>query len=208
MNQTEKDALLLQILAQVPFDGWGEKAFDSADPSGAQWRRLFPRGPHDAIAHFADWADRQMEAKLAGVDLNSLRMRDRIAAMVKARLEALTPHKDAVRKEAGWLALRGPDLGPKLLWRSADRMWRLAGDTATDFNHYTKRALLSGVIASTTLCWLSDHSIDGQPTWDFLDRRIGNVMDIGRLMTKAKALKPSALMETAAAFAGKIRYRR
>ena len=204
----EKDALLLRILEQVPFDGWSEAALSAADPSGGDWRRLFPRGPMDAIAHFADWADCRMEAKLEGVELKEFRIRDQIALMVKARLEALAPYKDAVRKEAGYLALRGPDEAARLVWRTADRMWRRAGDTATDFNHYSKRALLSGVIASTTLCWLGDNSVDNSGTTEFLDRRIGNVMEVGKIIGKVKALKPSQLLENAAAFAGRVRYRR
>ncbi len=204
---SERDALLHRILAQVPFDGWTAKALAEADPAGADMRRLFPRGTIDIVTHFADWADREMERRVAGGKLSGLRIRDTVALLVKARLEALEPHREAVRREAAWVALHAPDAGARLLWRSADRMWRLAGDTATDFNHYSKRALLSGVIASTTLCWLGDATPDRQATHDFLDRRIENVMQVGKLMGKAKAVGPARLLESAAALAGRLRYR-
>ena len=80
------------------------------------------------------------------------------------------------------LPLNAPD-GAKMLWQTADRIWTLLGDTSEDFNWYTKRMTLSGVIGSTLLFWLGDDSHDTQATWDFLDRRIGDVMQF----EKAKA---------------------
>ena len=68
-------------------------------------------------------------------------------------------------------------------WQSADIMWRLAGDTATDYNHYTKRAILSSLYSATLLVWLDDESEDKAETRAFLDRRIENVMQF----EKAKA---------------------
>ena len=69
---------------------------------------------------------------------------------------------------------------PKMVWRTADAIWREAGDTATDHNHYTKRLLLSGVITSTTLYWLNDDSPGQEKTWEFLDARIDGAMKLGR----------------------------
>ena len=204
----ERDRLLLAILGNVPFDGWTAKALAHADPSGVETRRLFPGGVSDALRHFADWADRQMSAAMDGVELGEFRIRDQIALLVKARLDALEPHKEAVRREAGWLALHAPELAPKLLWRTADSMWRLAGDTASDLNHYSKRVLLSGVIATTTLCWLGDSSPGNEATWAFLDRRIDNVLVWGkRAGMAAKFADPARLLEMAAGMAARLRYR-
>ena len=207
-DKDRRDALLLKILAQIPFEGWTVRALAAADPEQAETKVLFPRGIADAVDHFADWADRQGEARLAGMELDAFRIRDLIALMVRARLEALEPHREAVRREAAWLALHEPLMTPRLVWRTADRMWRKAGDTATDFNHYSKRALLSGVIASTTVCWLGDASEDKADSWAFLDRRIDDVMRFGKLTGKAKKLAdPSAFLEGLAGLAGRVRYR-
>jgi ubiquinone biosynthesis protein COQ9 len=202
-----KDALLLRVLEHVPFDGWTAKALAAADPEGVEARRLFPGGVADAVTQFADWADRRMEAALEGTSFEEMRIRDRIALMVRLRLEALEPHRLAVRLEAAYLALHGPDLAARLVWRSADRMWRRAGDTATDFNHYTKRALLSGVIVATTLCWLGDASAERAETWAFLARRIDHVLRAGKALGQAKAFAdPSRVLEAAARLAGRVRY--
>jgi len=81
---------------------------------------------------------------------------------------------------------------PGSVWRSADRFWAKAGDTATDYNRYTKRALLSGVIASTTLFWLTDNSEEHAASWAFLDSRIENVLAMGKRLGKAKPVLDKA----------------
>jgi ubiquinone biosynthesis protein COQ9 len=180
-----RDALLLAALPDVPFDGWSTaliaRAAAKTGTAPAEAESLFPRGVASLLAHFDDWADRQAEERLLQEDLGALRVRDRIARGVTARLEVLAPYKQAVAAALG----RGidPRLGarmPRRLWQTADRIWWLAGDTATDWNHYSKRALLSGVLASTTLFWLGDTSEGMADTRGFLDRRIDEVLSLGR----------------------------
>ena len=158
-DRDEKDALLLlKVLEHVPFDGWSETALMAADPTGAEWRRR--------VSARADRCDRSF-CRLGRSPDGSETGRGRAGGISYPRPDrpdgegapggACAPSRIAVRKEAGYLAMRGPDAAARLvLAHVPDRMWRLAGDTATDFNHYSKRTLLSGVIASTTLCWLGD----------------------------------------------------
>lgn len=189
----QRDAVLLAALPDVPFDGWTAqllaRAADKAGVDAITRDDLFPNGVNSLIAHFSNWADRMCEARLRDVDLASLRIRDRIALGVRTRLEILTPFKPAVSAALGHAI--DPRLAaqlPHTVWRTADRLWWQAGDTATDWNHYSKRALLSGVLASTGLYWLSDTSDDHADTWAFLDRRIGNVMTLGKGIGKVKQL--------------------
>src|SRR5690606_36576516 len=90
-------------------------------------------------------------------------------------------------------------------WRVADKMWRLAGDTATDYNHYTKRVMLSAVYGSTMGVFLDDDSEDYAETKAFLDRRIENIMQFEK--TKAKLLRPGGDRFSMARFLGRLRYR-
>ena len=101
---------------------------------------------------------------------------------MRTRLEILQPHKPAVSAALAFMALPPRNLHlPKMVWTTADRLWQAAaGDTATDFNHYTKRLLLAGVLTSTTLYWLNDKSHGQENTWAFLDRRIANVLKVGQ----------------------------
>ena len=185
-EEKTKDALLLGMLPHVAFDGWGRKAMAAgARDAGYAATRLdlaFPGGARDMARHFCDWGDRGMLAALEKVDMPGLRIRERIATAVRTRLEVVTPHREAVRVLLTYLALPGnASLATGCLYRSVDAMWRAAGDEATDFNFYTKRALLAGVYSATVLYWLGDESDGFAESWGFLDRRIANVMSLQSL---------------------------
>ena len=204
----DTDDLLMDVLGQVPVHGWTEAALDAADPARARVLGQWPNGVPDALDAFARWADDRMEAGLDGVSIMDLKIRDRIATMVRLRLEALELHREAVRRETLFLSTRRPDLAARLVWRTASRIWYLAGDNSTDFNHYSKRGLLSGVIASTTLCWLGDETEGRTATWEFLARRIENVMSLGKTIGRVKAFAdPSDALGRFVELAGRVRYR-
>ncbi|MGJ8626136.1 MAG: COQ9 family protein [Sulfitobacter sp.] len=185
--ENPKDKLLDAALDHVPFDGWSTATFDAAvhetemDPTVA--RAVCPRGAVDLAVAFHKRGDAQMLERLKAEALSALRFRDRIAMAVRLRLEVLTD-KEVVRRGTALFAL--PQYlgdGAKLIWGTCDAIWDVLGDTSDDVNWYTKRATLSGVYSATVLYWLGDTSEDHADTWEFLDRRIDNVMQI----EKAKA---------------------
>jgi ubiquinone biosynthesis protein COQ9 len=184
-----REKLLLATLPHVPFDGWSNAAIragaEDAGLSPAEALNAFPAGPAEALALFSDWADRQMLARLEKTDLDTLKVREKVAAGVRLRLEVLEPHKEAVRRGLAFLSLP-PNAGQGLkgLHRTVDAIWTMAGDRATDYNYYTKRLLLAGVLSSTTLFWLNDRSDGHEATWAFLDRRIDEVLKIGGRLGK------------------------
>ncbi|HEX2479806.1 MAG TPA: COQ9 family protein [Geminicoccaceae bacterium] len=183
-REEQRDRLLEAALVHVPFDGWSRRALVAGaadlgvEPGVA--RRLFPRAGDDMLAHLERWADRRM---LAGVGLlDGLRVRDRIARLVRARLEALDPHREAMRRATAARLLPSNALAAcGSLWRTVDLMWVTAGDNARDPSYYSKRSLLAAVWTSTFLFWLDDRSEGSAATAAFLERRIDNVMQIGRL---------------------------
>lgn len=182
-REEQKRALLKALLPHVPFDGWSAKALgNAAEAAGLgrdSARRLFPGGAIEAVDFFIAEADRRMLAKLAAEDIAALPIRQRIATAVRTRLQALTRDKEVVRRALALQMLPGHTPRALMgLYRTVDAMWWACGDTATDFNHYTKRMLLAGVYASTLIHWLNDTSEDDEDTWDFLDRRIEDVMKI------------------------------
>jgi ubiquinone biosynthesis protein COQ9 len=190
-REAQRDRLLEAALVHVPFDGWSRRSLRAAaadlsiEPGLA--RRLFPRAGDDLLVHLERWADRQMLAR-AGA-LEGLRVRDRIAALVRARLEALGPHREAMRRATAARVLPGNGFAAcGSLWRTVDLMWSAAGDEARDASYYTKRSLLAAVWTSTFLFWLDDRSPGSEDTWAFLDRRIDNVMQIGRLRARFDGL--------------------
>ena len=184
-DSARRDTLLMAVLRDVPFDGWSGGVIAAAGGrlgiDAAEAATLFPAGARDAVAAFSRWADRAMLAALAERDLTAMKVRERIAAAVRARLAALEPHREAVRRALTVLAMpQNAPLGLRLLYETVDQMWYAAGDTATDFNFYTKRGLLAGVYAATTLYWLDDRSPDAADTHAFLERRLADVMAIPR----------------------------
>jgi ubiquinone biosynthesis protein COQ9 len=191
-SEARRDRLLEAALGNVVFDGWTRRAFaHGAGQAGlpdSAVDREFPEGAGAMVEHFADWADRRMAGAVAAdAGFAALKVREKVAAAVLARLDVLAPHKEAVRRAIALLALR-PVLAARLAWRTADAVWRLCGDTAADFNHYTKRGLLAGVLGTTLLHWLADDSEGHLATAEFLERRIGEVLVVGRAAGRAARL--------------------
>jgi len=134
-----------------------------------------------------------------------MKIRERITALLATRLEIMNPDREALRRAMTIMAMpQNIVRATKIGWRSADRMWRLAGDTASDFNHYTKRATLSAVYGSTLSIFINDESEDFSATRAFLNRRIGNVMQFEKVKAQARARK--AYVPSLSRFIGRLRY--
>lgn len=190
-KESLRDDVILASLTHVPFDGWTADALirGAADIGLTcdDVNVLFPKGPRGAVSHWFDLADRFMLEDLTGVNLESLRIRDRIATMVRVRLTRWTPHREAVRRALALSILPGfAENSVRSGYATVDAMWRAAGDSATDFNFYTKRGLLAAVYSSTLLVWLDDRSEDCADTWAFLDRRIADVMKVPKMQARLK----------------------
>lgn len=175
----QRESLLDAILPHVAFDGWSDAAFRAAaQDSGldlALARVIAPRGALDLASDYHRRGDAMMVARIAGADLSELRLRDRVALAVRYRLE--NADREVVRRGSALYALpMNAGTGARLIWGTADAIWRALGDNATDINWYSKRATLSAVYSATVLYWLGDDSEGHHATWEFLDRRIADVM--------------------------------
>jgi ubiquinone biosynthesis protein COQ9 len=184
-----RERLLTAALGHVPFDGWSEATFQAAcrdvGVAPALARAMLPRGAVDLALAYHAAGDAAMVERLKAADLGAMRFRDRIAAAVRYRLEAAD--REAVRRGTTLFALpQHAGEGAKAIWGTADLIWRTLGDRSEDINWYTKRVTLSGVYASTVLFWLGDETPGAQATWEFLDRRIEDVMRIETAKAKVK----------------------
>ena len=209
-DTTLKAAILTAALKHVVFDGFTDKVLTGAakevGADQAALKRLFPDGPLSLVEAFSQRADEEMKARLTAMDLRAMKIRERIAAAVRMRIAALRPHKDVARRAAAFLTLppHAP-LGIRLVYSTVDAMWRAIGDTATDFNFYTKRGVLAGVYSATLLRWFTDQSADESATEKFLADRIDNVMQLERFKAQVQegmARLPS-LSEVLDAFAAR-----
>lgn len=194
-----KETLLDAALIHVTFDGWSEETFRAAvaetGVSMALARAVCPRGAVDLAVAYHERGDRLMAERFKAEDMSALRYSQKVAALIRFRIEA-ADDKEAVRRGSSLFALpqHAAD-GARLIWNTCDLIWRLLGDNSDDVNWYTKRMTLSGVYGATVLFWLGDDSLDGQATWDFLDRRIDDVMRFEKFKADVRGNKAlSALL--------------
>lgn len=186
-----QDKIIHGMMRFVPSHGWSREALRrgalQAGFSEPEALLAFQGDLDKALMHFIHQIDAQMKERLASCDLLSLRIRDRIAASVLIRLEILEPFREALPRILLYQMnpFKMPD-ALSSLWGTASEIWYEAGDTATDFNYYSKRALLTGVYASTFLFWLRDASPRFGKTKDFLNQSLETVMKIPSLKQKIK----------------------
>ncbi len=207
-------ALAPDIAASAIFDGWNATALMAAaemagcDPDVA--RLAFPgKGagglPMEMIAAWIASVDQAMEAEWPAERLATLKIRERIRTLVAFRLDAVADVDEAVRRALAVMAQpQNAVTALKLGWHSADIMWRLAGDTATDYNHYTKRAILAGIYSATLAVFVNDDSDGKADTHAFLERRIDGVMRFEK--AKAQFLSKDRELPSLTRFLGRLRY--
>lgn len=202
-------ALAPAVADSAIFDGWTHEAvrvaaeIEGVDPDVAAL--AYPGGAMDMIAAWFESVDAAMAAALPPERLAGMKIRARIAGLVQARLDALLGREEALRRALSIMAMpQNAARSLKLGWRSADVMWRLAGDTATDYNHYTKRALLASIYGATVTVFVDDESEGKAETRAFLDRRIDGVMRFEK--AKAQLLGSGREGFNVARFLGRLRY--
>ena len=201
--------LALAVGENAVFDGWTRQAVDSAagqlalDP--AQARIAMPKDQAGLIDTYIQEVDRGLEAYFTPERISKLRIREKIRALIWRRLEIMAPAREGIRRALAILTMpQNIPLALRISWRTTDLMWRIAGDTATDFNHYTKRMTLAAVYGSTLLVWLDDQSEGWAETAAFLDRRIDNVMKIEKLKADWRGSSEQRL--SLSRFLGRLRY--
>jgi len=202
-------ALAPYVADAAAFDGWSATAATTAAAAAGCDARLaqaaFAGGAMDMIAAWIAHVDAVMALALPAESLAAMPIRQRIRSLVQARLDAVAGREEALRRALAILAM--PQNAPRALklgWSSADAMWRLAGDTATDWNHYSKRAILGSIYAATLTVFVADTSADKAETRAFLDRRIEGIIRFEK--AKAQWLRPDAERFSMARFLGRLRY--
>ena len=202
-------ALAPAIADAAAFDGWSKLAVANAaaaagtDPASALY--AFSGGAMAMIEAWVHSVDAAMAAALPADKLAAMKIRERIRSLVQFRLDAIAHQKEALRRALAIMAspqnaVRSLGLG----WHSADAMWRLAGDVATDYNHYTKRLTLGSIYAATLAVYVDDTSPDHAETRAFLERRIEGIMKFEK--AKARILKPRDVQFSPARLLGRLRY--
>jgi ubiquinone biosynthesis protein COQ9 len=194
LAERDRDRLIEAVLPDIAFDGWSRAALAVAarrlGMPVAEAEALFPRGAPDLVAGFSRWADRRMLDWIERAPVEETSVSARVKRVVALRFEVVQPWREAVRRALSVLAMPPHALlGLRLLYETVDAIWYAAGDRATDFSFYTKRATLAGIYSATLLHWLDDRSEGFAATQAFLDRRFGEL----RHLTEARSRLDGAL---------------
>ena len=200
--------LALAVGENAVFDGWTRAAVDSAAGQlgidAVQARLAMPKTQAGMIDVYIQEVDRALEAWFTPRRLATMKIREKIRSLIWHRLEIMGPAREAVRRALAILAMpHNLPLALRISWRSADLMWRIAGDTSADFNHYTKRMTLGAVYSATLLVWLDDQSEGWTETAAFLDRRIDDVMRFEKFKAEWRG---SSEHLSVSRFLGRLRY--
>lgn len=204
-----RDQILDAALRIAPFEGWTTLTLrravrDAGLPEGSE-QLYFESGLGALLDHWSTRLDLKAKAEIETIDLDSLKIRDRVTQGVLVRLQAIGPHEEAARRASSRLIL--PDLaatGARQIWAAADTVWRAIGDTSTDSNYYSKRVILSSVIGTVLPVWLSDQSPNKVNARAFLDARIANVMSFESLKWRVKSATKD--LPNPAEIMGQLRY--
>ena len=200
-----------RLVAHVPFDGWSDKALCAAATEcgiNVKAARLaFKGGANAMVEAWLDLVDKQMVSALDTYSFRSLPVRRKIAQAVQTRLKLAEPNRETVRRAVAVLAMpSNAFLAFRRSWKTADAMWVAAGDSSTDLNYYSKRSILASIYTATLLIWIDDDSEDHSTTWQFLDRRIDNVMQFEKLKASFRNKVSSANGPSISRFLGRLRY--
>jgi ubiquinone biosynthesis protein COQ9 len=204
-----REALAPLLPAHAVFDGWSDKAVAMAAAElgvpASRAHLCFPGGALGMVDSWFGAIDLAMARDFPPERIARMKIRERIRDLVLFRIETINPHKEALRRALAILAQpQNAMAGARLAWRAADRMWRIAGDTSTDFNHYSKRGILSALYMSTMLVFLDDKSAGLAETRGFLDRRIDDVMRFEKF--KASWRGSRERLPSVSRFLGRLRY--
>lgn len=197
------------IADAAAFDGWtAEAVTQAADMAGVD-RDLaafaFREGQMAMISAWIGHVDAEMERSTPASSLTGLPIRERIRRLVMARLDAVTGREEALTRALAIMALPANlAAATRLGWHSADAMWRLAGDTASDYNHYTKRAILAGIYAATLHVFAREKDPEKPETRAFLDRRIEGIIRFEK--AKAQVLRKPEERFSVGRLLGRLRY--
>ena len=192
LAESQRAALIEAMLPDVPFDGWSRAALRAAarriGMPAAEALALFPHGSANFAACFSRWADRRMLDRIENLPLEQLRVPERVALAVNTRLEIVEPWREAVRRALTVLALpQNAPLAMRLLYETVDGIWYAAGDSATDFSFYTKRASLAAIYGAAMLFWLDDRSPGCIETDAFVERRLADLHRLTELRERFEA---------------------
>ena len=190
MKNSYKVDLVTKMLNHVPDLGWTWDALSEAalnskkmkSHSEEELQNLFDNKISNIIGIFNDKLDEEMFAIFNPENNKNLGVTQTVKALVLSRLRASENYKSIIKTSLFFMAQPGNTYEAlNQLMKTSNKIWEIAGDTSRGRNFYSKRLILAGVYSSTLAYWLAKEtrSIDGSE--DFLDKRLDDVKNIGKI---------------------------
>lgn len=190
MKNNYKVDLVTKMLNHVPDLGWTWDALSKAalnskkmkSHSEEELQTIFDNKISTIIGIFNDKLDEEMFAIFNSENNKNLGVTQTVKALVLSRLRASENYKSIIKTSLFFMAQPGNAYEAlNQLMKTSNKIWEIAGDTSRGRNFYSKRLILAGVYSSTLAYWLAKEtrSIDGSE--DFLDKRLDDVKNIGKI---------------------------
>ena len=146
----QREALINAAIPFVLEHGWSENSLSEACLSlgeEAQYWGVFFSNISDVVDFFEKSEDARMIRVMSEYgELEGIR--NKIGKALFERIVNISGGARMLKKLEEFYCAQMP-AAIKNIWQAADTIWIFAGDKSTDFNHYTKRTLLSGVYVAT-----------------------------------------------------------
>ena len=190
MKYVDKVDLVTKMLNHVPDLGWTwdalyEAAFNSKKLKSLteeELQTLFDNKISNIIGIFNDKLDEEMYVIFNSQNNKNLGVTQTVKALVLSRFRASENCKSIIKMSLFFMAQPGNAYEAlNQLMKTSSKIWEIAGDTSTGRNFYSKRLILAGVYSSTLAYWLAKETRSIDESEDFLDKRLDDVKNIGKI---------------------------
>ena len=190
MKYVDKVDLVTKMLNHVPDLGWTwdalyKAAFNSKKLKSLteeELQTLFDNKISNIIGIFNDKLDEEMYVIFNSQNNKNLGVTQTVKALVLSRFRASENCKSIIKMSLFFMAQPGNTYEAlNQLMKTSSKIWEIAGDTSTGRNFYSKRLILAGVYSSTLAYWLAKETRSIDESEDFLDKRLDDVKNIGKI---------------------------
>ena len=176
--------ILLKAKEHVSKCGWNDKLFyNIASKSKFKFSEiavLFPEGYITLLEMYLDTVNNQMTEDSKKINLIRLRVHERVKELVILRLKIMSREKELISKTYFHLLLpQNFKIASRCLYKAVDQIWFVAGDNSTDFNFYSKRAILASIYTLTMIHFINNDNMD--ETLSVLNKLLKRVSKIPKI---------------------------
>lgn len=175
------EIILDSLLTQKHFPGWKTSIANTI----AEELNLNIRfnNKSELLAAYNLYIENLLFQNISELSIPNSRTSEKVKIALEVRIDILNQWKDAEIE-----AIRSFDLSDQLKYTASlsDKIWKWAGDTSTDYNFYTKRLILGGIIITSQIFWLEDSSNYSEHTKEFIQNRIDETAIIGTIKKEIK----------------------